>query len=75
MVIIYIILLILFSGLVVLDDDVMSCHGFIGIGLLWFVIVCRNVDVVMSSSDDEVLSLVWILANLISLMSLFFVLR
>ena len=51
----------------------MSCHCFIGIGLLWLVIIYG--DVVMSSSDDGMLSLIWRLANLMSLMSLFVVLR
>ena len=63
------------SELVVLDDDVISCHGFIGFWLLWLVIICESVDVVMSSSDDGVLSIIWRLVNIMSLISLFVVLR
>ena len=53
----------------------MSCHGFIKIVLLLLNVFCgiRNVDGVMSSSDDCKYSLIWRLANLISLMSLFVV--
>ena len=63
------------SELVVLDEDIMSCHGFIGVRLLWLVIICENVDVVMSLSNDGLLSLILRLANLMPLMSLFVVFK